>query len=104
MALGGLDNDGARRSSVRRHRRLPEFRIQLHEIIGDQTWLVAGVRLSGLRLALRGRTHQSNSAGITIQIEYRKTSSSRIFPRLAPPGYVHGLPTRWNHQIARVGR
>src|SRR6476660_3225442 len=62
MALGGLDDDGSRRLiGAVEHRRLPEFRIQLHGIIGDQSWLVADVRLSQLRLALRGRKHQSNS-------------------------------------------
>ena len=53
MALGGLDDDGARRLiGAVEHGRLPEFRIQLHGIIGDQSWLVSDVRLSQLRLAL----------------------------------------------------
>src|SRR5207344_1053137 len=62
MALGGLDDYGARRLiGAVEHRRLPVFRIQLHGIVGDQSWLVADVRLSQLRLALRGRKYQSNS-------------------------------------------
>ena len=50
MALGGLNDDGARRFiGAVEHRRLPELRIQFNEIIGDQSWLVADIRLSQLR-------------------------------------------------------
>ena len=60
MALGGDDDDGARRFvGAIEHRRLPELRIELDGIIGDQSWLVTDVRLSQLCLALRGRQEQA---------------------------------------------
>src|SRR6478736_5051018 len=60
MSLGGRNDDGARRLvGAVEHRRLPELRIQLHAVIGDQPWLVADVRLPQLRLALRCRKDQA---------------------------------------------
>src|SRR4029078_705740 len=53
MALGGGDDDGAGRFvGAIEYRRLPEFRIELHTIIGDQPRLVADIRLPPLLLSL----------------------------------------------------
>ena len=46
MALGGDDDDGARRFvGAIEHRRLPEFRIEFDGVVGDKSRLVADIGL-----------------------------------------------------------
>ena len=83
MALGGLDDDGARRLIGAVERRCPpEFRIQLNKIIGDQAWLVADVRCRSCAW-LSGTESNSPTAATTVGIKHPEKSVIHFSPACA---------------------